>query len=359
MECRTFGTGGTHLTIQAAYQYLQSIMPLTNDYGFAQVGNCTEIGWPGWPNLNLNGHYVKFFCPFESGHQGDPTKGYKITVNGPSLAFRGEGPISSQFIFDGLYFDKIDNINQNLLELGSWWAASTTNVQTYILRNIIFKSTNPTAAGGRAIKPTSTQYNAFKFFNLKFKLFNQAICSQIGGGIAADHIIENVTIDECGEGISWSGIGQAWDIRNSVCVNCLTNGWGALGGGGNNNLYNCADDDNSMAASGANLINCKPNIIPADEFQSTDITNSDWLKLKEGNASLDGGASPTKGKYPLKVGFNANVLFQDYAPNLGKNGAAPSISDNDTDIAGKPRPGYDDAYSIGAHEQQYSNFPET
>jgi len=128
----------------------------------------------------------------------------------------------------------------------------------------------------------------------------------------------------------------------------------------NNFFYNCAGDDSSIADAVAagfpQAYNCLSNIVPADEFQSLDDTNPSFLNLIQGVGSLDANASPLRGKAPMKVGFNAEALLDGYAPNLGKNGAAPQIPGNDEDISGNKRPGYDGAYSIGAYEQQYTNF---
>ena len=279
---RTVGVGGNFANWQAAWEYLQTIDPLTDNYEFEQISDVTEIGWPVTPDVELNSFYVKFYCPWENCHQGDPTRGYKTYITtGMTMGLRGNGAIDSQVIVGGLFFDRTDGINQNVLYLGSWFAASMVNVQTYRLNNLIFKSTTTAANGGRAIRATSSRGNAYHFSNNKIKLFNQGISTFIGAGAGAEHVIEHCSIDECGEGIGW-GVSERWDIKNCVCVNCATQGWGTLGGGGYNNLYNCADDDGSLGASGANLIDCIQNITPADEFQSTDFNNPNWLKLNDG-----------------------------------------------------------------------------
>ena len=64
---RTFGVGGDFVNPSAAWIWLASIDPLTDDYELTQVSDC-EINndWPLDLVVNMvdtNGHYVKFYCP--------------------------------------------------------------------------------------------------------------------------------------------------------------------------------------------------------------------------------------------------------------------------------------------------------
>ena len=81
MTHRTFGAGGDDAGIVEAWTYLASVSPLDDNYVYRQVGNCTVNN--NWPNqslavnrVDLNGHSVKFYCPYANSHKGDPTKGY-------------------------------------------------------------------------------------------------------------------------------------------------------------------------------------------------------------------------------------------------------------------------------------------
>lgn len=74
---RTVGQGGNYANWPAAMAALQSFSPLLDDYEFVQVSNISENS--SGPNFScdLNGHSVVLRST--QPHQGDPTKGYKVT----------------------------------------------------------------------------------------------------------------------------------------------------------------------------------------------------------------------------------------------------------------------------------------
>jgi len=274
---RTFGAGGDHANIQALWEYLQGVDPLADDYEFMQVGNCTETGWPATPHVTFNSHTVKIYCPFADSHQGDPTKGYVVTItSGISLRMRGNTPtIADILILDGLYFNRTDNINNNLIYAGSWVAGSGMTLR---FRNLILKSTSTAAQGGRGIRGAQPQ-DVWEVTNCKFKLFNQGFNDQLAVTGGGSKVIEHCSFDECNEGI---GCGGTWTIRNTVAINCATQGWGNCN---NCHIWNSADDDGSLTTSRGEMIDCRQNITPADEFKSQAFTSPDWLKLNDGTVT--------------------------------------------------------------------------
>lgn len=274
---RTFGAGGQHVDVDNLWAYLAALAPLGDDYEFKQVGNCTDSAWSVGAGVDFNERSVRIYCPWADCHQGDPTKGFRITVNNnTTLAFRPTATvIANRLILDGLYFDRTDGNNTNIVDLATWNAGGTAR---YTLNNLIFRGI--AANLGRGIRCFQDSNQRFDFSNIKMALLAQGINTQISAGVGGGHTMENISIDDCGEGIGWAAANRVWNIRNCVCTNCVTQGWGTAGAG--SFLYNCADDDGSLGASGAALTDCIQNIVSANEFQSTNIASSNWLKLNDG-----------------------------------------------------------------------------
>lgn len=349
----TFGAGGDLANFAAINTYLQTVDPLTDDYTFIQVGDSVD-NVDSNSSVLYNNKTVKIICPWNNSHQGDPTKGYvcEVTLAGGldsiGLARMGDGGgVNHNNILEleNLSIYKGNGVNNEVFELGTNRAPGGMAIK---LSNLIFIG----SGNGTAIDCIRHE-DYWEVENVKFGNFGRAINWTLTYSDVYVWLMENVSIDNCTIGIDLSTTPNTF--RNVVCTNCATAGF--RGGYNGKTFINCADDDGSLQTTGGNIINCVSNIIPSDEYESTDHTSDKWLNLIKGTASLNGNASPIRGKAPLEVDFNASVLFQGYAPNLGQGGIASTLQD--TDISGYGRPGVDDRYSIGAHEQQYSNFPES
>lgn len=341
---RKVGVGGDHADWGAAYIWLQASDPLDADYEFRQISDCTVAAWGGGGILDMNYHTVRFYCPWADSHQGDPTKGYMTYINGIAMGVRdntgGADRYEDVFKFEGLNIERID---ASITPIGIWIQSQNVGSGTTgVIKDCIWRGNG----NDRTIYITdsATQLN---ISNCKIANVNNAF-RVVNKYNAARTIIENCSVDDCNEaGAYFDLITLVATFRNVTITNSPPNDcWqGSL-----SYLYNCADDDGSMVASGATLIDPQSNIVPADAFVSVDRTNPLWLKLPAGSASAKGSASPVRGKAPLEVQFNSTLNFNSDSI-LGQTGMRPTLQQ--TDISGNERPGDDNLYSIGAEEIQY------
>jgi len=327
----TLGVGiGDFATVRDSWVFMQGIEPLFDDYTFRQVADVNEINnWPaGAPALDFNHHTVRYICPWNDSSQGDPTRGYKIQKTGAGImemrvgVLANPSTLADQLILENLYYEKLTNDNVIIVRPNTWVTPSTA---TIIVRNCIFKGhTN----NGYGLYFNNAQDRIY-LSNIKMDDLWEAFYDLMGGA-GGVHLAENISISNCQTAFRfWLG---HWTFRNCVGVNCNANVWNA--GNANYNLINSADDDGSIAGGATTQTDCRGNITPADEFQSTNFANPNWLKLIEGE-------------------FYSPNRYTGGAPQLGRTGVAPTLDGTDRDIERMLRPGPDGAYSIGTHELQY------
>jgi len=368
---RTVGVGGDHADWSAAWIYLTGLDPLPDDYEFKQISNCTiNNSWPDTtlaPNrIDLNGHYVKFYCPRADSHQGDPTRGYMTYLNGATGYMDlvpGDTSVLNQ---DRIYVENLNiiqttNNNVDLVRVGLLWNCWGVGANFYF-NNLLIKGFSPAWATGLRLYHLDSIY---KVSNCKIWSVNVGIsCFQTAEGPAAiprteANEIENVTVYDTSNatgGMQYrSGDTRRFEYRSVVsCNNAVGVAWNTSCTSAVNVFYNCADDDGAIANiawTGANnAVDCISNIGLADSFRSLVDTESDFLKLPAGSANASGSASPVRGLAPLDVKFSSALQFVSDSI-LGKTGIRPTLQL--TDISGNARPGDDNLYSIGASEVQY------
>ena len=150
-----------------------------------------------------------------------------------------------------------------------------------------------------------------------------------------------------------------WELRNCVAVDgdpadpvTPTKDWGVVAPN-RHKLYNCAGSDGTLTTSVV-LVKDNPvdNIVEADEFASMVDTDADFWFLKQGNLAVAFTREPPGTLFVNEeCKFTPEVVLTPGSLRLGQSGAASTLET--LDINGKPRPGPDGYYSIGAHEQQY------
>jgi hypothetical protein len=84
MTSYTVGVAGDFINWRAAWDYLRTVDPLADDYEFMQISDVTENAWisPVGAELDLQEHTVRFYCPWATSHQGDPTQGHVTYLTG-------------------------------------------------------------------------------------------------------------------------------------------------------------------------------------------------------------------------------------------------------------------------------------
>lgn len=370
---RTVGTGvgADYENWWNAHEFLRSGL-LASDYDFIQVADVTMLNGQDWTlgTYRPDGHTMRFICPWADSPQGDPTKGFLTTFNVGANSIRiqfngGFGAnLHGTFIIDGLYC-----VLGNGRAFG-FQQPDYRNLQLIIARNILIDGQGNNNTGGFH----------FSKYDTNFTISNTKIWDCTGPGIGAGGAgspgnvpipvfykrVENTVVYNCGTTILGADynkfgiyMGDSWNkyasFKNVVSVRdagVTGEDWFMESFDGSAPEYqltkNCASTDLTLADINNNI----RNIIPAEEFQSLDDTNSDFLKLIRGEAEMVITATPRRGRAPLPVKFTANVEYRPEGNILGQSGTAPEFAGN-TDIAGEARPGDSGKFAMGAHEQQY------
>ena len=345
---RTIGVGGDYADIGTAHLAINAYYPLgvpgphiTDDWVLTVISDFTENTGVDGSFYYFDGHYVEIRNPDR----------YTITV-----ASTGVGGLRylrfkswSSSVTDRMYFNDLIFVLPFINPANSFaflYFAPTTqwNYVTAFYNNCVFRGNgyfaSAAARGCNLIGLESNsglQFTNASISNCKFGNYGTAFGSD---NIGANQIvtIENCSAYDCYYGLRHSNAIAAtvqYNVRNVVMSGSVGADYSSeLATLANINFYNCADSDNTLAIAGGNLISCRPNIVPADEFQSTDIADDNWLKLK-------------KGYYVSPSSYTGG------APDLGRTGTEPTLDGTDRDIEGEPRPGIDGYYSIGAHELEY------
>lgn len=299
---RTFGAGGDYADPSAIWTYLCGIDPLTDNYEFMQVGDCTINN--SWPNtlvaanrLDLGRHYLKIYCPWADSHQGDPTKGYKTFLVGAAGEFdiNVVNSVVNQdtIILENLFIEQTDASAVNIVR-GRDNVSGLGNGANFYLRKLLVKGYSTANGIGIYLSHLDCIY---KVSNCKVWNVNTGIscgATATGGALPADNRVEPNKVENCTV-YNTGGVGgiqprnasvnlRFVELRNVVSFGGVRD-WNHSIPSQSNTLYNCADEDGSIATAVAagfqNAINCRGNINPANEFQSLN-EDSNFLKLNNG-----------------------------------------------------------------------------
>lgn len=351
---RTVGEGGDYATIKDALDFLAAMNPIDNDYTFDLITDTVEALVASYAlRTGVNRNNIIFTSTTRKTATITTVQGFQIIIGvGDYQVFLHSGTLT----FDNIVFVMNKNFGSGTLWLG---ASIFTFVPQRGFANIIIKRCTfiDNFRQTTAIRFASWYIN-ISIFNNRFYNHSNGLSVNFDMGAGPDtpvleRIVENCSFYNCGVGMS--GHNRSFTARNVVICNSLTSDYSDAEFGAPYGTYiNCADTDNTLAALPST--NCITGIVPADEFQSLDPANDEFLFLKIGDAGLNATATPSRGRRPLRARFNSALELTPGAASLGKFGSSPEIADNDTDIAGNPRPGVDGYVSIGCHEQQYSQF---
>lgn len=374
------GADADHAKWSDAWNYLTGIDPLGNDYEFKQISDITEDAWPDTTvnanKIHLNGHSIKFYCPWNDSHQGDPTRGYVTYLSGGQGQFRAHFFLddlhTSVLRYENLYFRQITNNDEQLFlpAIRDGVGDRTLQLLTCYCNDILVRgyATHSSIALMAPDGEVIYRISNCKLWNTEYGLYTPAtVLTPIlpYDGRVNRNEFENITVfDTAPPAFNGAIQTRGTNVNQRICNfrNCcsiqafLNRSWTPTVASNMNYIYNGANDDGSIAAmvwTGANnAVDCIPDpIVPADAFISLDDTNENFLKLIAGNVTAEGTADKSRGKAPLEVAFKSNINFN--SPSiLGKTGMKPTLQLKD--ISGNERPGDDNLYSIGAEELQYN-----
>lgn len=121
----TMGVGGDFVNLSDAWDYLVGLMSITESHEFEQISSFNMNNFsvnPISPAL-IDGLYIKFYCPFEKSHKGNPTRGYKINLSGAlghmnmNVYWLPSYTCNFHIYTENLYFEKIDNTNLTVINI--------------------------------------------------------------------------------------------------------------------------------------------------------------------------------------------------------------------------------------------------
>ncbi len=357
---RTFGDGGDHATLAAAWTWLLTQDPLADNYIFTQISDTIETTWT-IANLVTNGFTVMFTTDTPNG--GDPTKGWKVQLtNGVTQFYRIESSVG-RIIIDGLYFKRTAGATDLFMQLSPNNQLPSTSTAT--VRNCLFEGSSNNAFDDDEAFDIGRDRDIVYFYNNKIWNMNKGLTIEINTGSAGektqDKVFENITIYNCYNGVEFINNSFTYHIRmrNIVSSGCVNQDWlYSTGIRTHWALYNCSDSDGTLASLGIPINeNQLLNIVPADNFESLLDTNDKFLFLNPGTKQLIVTASPKKGTAPLTVQFTSEVKYVSGGGVLHDGGMAPTLVSQD--IAGVDIPDDVGDYPIGAHAEFYTKILPT
>lgn len=344
----TLGVGGDFTTINAMKQWIVDNDPwIQGDVvNIDQISNVEAnasqttdvVGTAG-----AEGGHINIFC---SANRTRPLREwYTYNYRGRDIQWRGfPGSANYRLWYDHMFITSTSTGGSTLVPV----AGNIGWITNCMLRGYI--------TGTGTLKHSGIEFGKIegdyvRILNCKIWQCIEGINIGTGAGVPGTFpdrkFVENVTIDECGDGIDQiDGPSNLANWKNIVICRCTNTAW-RMTSSGYQTITNCAVDDGSLPY-GTNLFQ---GIIPADEFQSLDDTNLDaYLALPRGGTKyLDIDRVPPRGRTPLHVDFEPSVRFAygDMGPVLPTNGIEGLTT---ADILGNDRPGEDDRISIGCHE---------
>lgn len=312
MVNKTIGVGGDYADFGAAWNSIVGTT-LTDDYTFTIISAFTETTGVTNVGPTFNGHSVTFI---DNG-------GHIITSNG-LLSFFDDGAAATtndRFSFIGITLKRTANVAASLgmLRANVQYAGRGMSV---LVKNCKFISSG-TAIGGTGYDCNSvgSWANITHIINCVF--YNLAVGIDVTNietnSTGSDHKIENCVVYNCATGIKLNNNNVStrfWQFRNTVSFGNTTADWTA--GSQYNQISNCADDDNTISASGAVIANC-----------ITGVTTGDFLSVNPDAANF----------FHIN---NTSKLWETGTPSIS--------SDNTADIAGNARPHPVNKANIGIYE---------
>lgn len=292
------GTAGDYLTW---YLFILDWTHLTGNLTGKLISNVTEVTGDNHCALNLNGYEISM--DNDSPPVGDPTAGYITSLGFTHTIWLNFHPTNT-----GTIKVKNQNIKEIQAKNQPYAFFAPYNTHKFKIEDTVMKVSNAVGVGdkGVALYPGDTA-TIIELFNVIAS--NNGYDTGYGlitleFGVSTSSIIENCSlVNALGYGINLAGYNIT--MRNNFCG--LNTGADFLNHS-NTTGYNNASEDatganaNWKAGSADNL----SGLTVADEFESTDITNADFMKVKSDGSCGDGGS-------------------------------APSLADNDHGIRGNPR----------------------
>ena len=281
------GSGETYTTWGLAFADLGN---LTDDLTFTQTSDTTETV-SSQATINLGGH--TFLCSSNTPHNGDPTNGWLINVNGDTVLFdlRQEGPGITEM--KNLYIKQL-----------SEGATSSYVITTGVVTGFTLKFHDNLMNGdGKSNGSLFTSFDAQVIVqNWNNVFWNMDAAGGRGFRLLAlngSDIYENNTIYNCNIGVENGNLAVTY--INFLFIDNATN----IASNTNSISESCATDAADVGAATNN--NDEVSITVADEIYSTDDTSPLFMKSRAAGVIHDGGA-------------------------------AASIAGNTTGIRGNPRP---------------------
>jgi len=336
MVNRTIGIAGDHADYDAAIAAISGF-PLADDYTFDLISNINQGVNLAVYNIMLNGHTVRFTSNYNAARLDDWQNWYKVTITNPlvtGIFFSGANAGSGKFIYDHFYEVVNNNVtNALIIQMTSGGVGQNTAVDCY--NGYIDGKSNTSIV----ILFDSNMHDrqTHKYWNLKiWDASTGFFLGCIGSASIVIPTVENVSMYDMTLHGVWASdaplIGKNIVVTGNPGLNFKNDNLGFFGF---SDLQNCACTDTSLTDEfGIEATNSQEEIVLADEFQSLDDTNQEFLNLKIGTSTRLG-------------------IYTSGAPQLGGTGINPVDAGN-ADIAGMPRPDAAGLYSIGCHEQQYT-----
>jgi hypothetical protein len=302
MTNKTVGGAGDYATWDAAMAALAAASPLSDDWDFLQIADTVEIATTLWRTVDFNGYSVTLRN--QSPHGGDPTVGYKCTGTGTNitaikLQISGAGSIE---IKDLQMAFTASGVNAVAVMV-------TTSGPDVAIHDII--ATNPGGQGWGvyAALPASSPSTDIFIWNVIADGWARAMYLQIS--YVANWLIDNCTLVGGGyTGLDLpGGSGSVGTIKNCA-VSSITGGAQAFLTGINNASVDTRAQDSNWGTGSGNEIN----ITLANEFVSTTIGNTDYMKVRNdgGGVCFDGGATPS-------IGANTAGIRGDQRPQANSD----------------------------------------
>jgi hypothetical protein len=357
---KTIGVGGDYADIGTAKLAIYAYYPLhimTDDWELTVMSDFTEnTGVPGTADSPVyNGRYVEIKNPDHYLIAIAPSGGGSIKY----LRFHAYGgSVSDRMFFNDLIFS-VPFINPaNRIPVIYFAPGSQNHYVTAVYRNCVFLCNGYAPSGaarGSAIigleGASGLQWSNASILNCKFYNFGRPFGS---ARIGANQI---VTVENCSSYLCYKGLlhietvvaTAQYNIRNYVAVSDSVDYESDFSTLANINFTNCADSDNSLLTCGGNLVDCKHDIVPVNEFESLTSTSADFLRLFKGRLSTAATVDPDRGFKPLRCKFHSGAKYS-YGGNVLPDGGIPPTFST-TDLAGEPYGRWGE-YPIGCYNAE-------
>lgn len=337
---RTIGSvGADHLEFGAAMTWLVAQGGWSDHYTFTFIDETDVTTEEGSDIGPLNGFTLTIRG--NTPHNGNPNSGIKVntTLGRIFIRFDSNSSTGTIIVEDIVIVNTIHppspGATQFLIDIRQGIDPGATDFHTIIIRNIVAYNEESDIARMTflgAQRVTSSYVFTYRILDCKVYRFNRF---KVNG--SANHkttwYIENCISDLMYEavdiGYNSGTMTEIIFMKSFVSMRTASEpDWAFRSDISNLTIDNCADEDNSLTFGSNNQHNINPN----NEFQSVDITQSNYLKLTPGTVQ--------------------NNVYTAGAQQLGQNGIRPQYAGN-TDIEGNTRPDAAGFYSIGPTVQLY------